>query len=220
MAKNGASGNKLDYKKAYPDLYQSPARPILLTVPPLDFIMVEGRGDPNEENGAYQQAVGLLYALSYTVKMSKMGGNPPAGYFDYVVPPLEGLWWMADGSPGVDYQNKAGFAWISMIRQPEFVNPELFAWACQEAARKKKLDPSPARLERFDEGLCVQCLHTGAYDDEPGTLARMEAFIAANGLANDIGPSRRHHEIYLSDPRKCDVSRLKTVVRHPIRKAE
>jgi hypothetical protein len=211
--------DKLDYKKKYKDLYVPKSKPVKILVPPMKFIMVEGTGDPNEEDGAYTNAVGLLYTLSYTIKMSTMSGSAPEGYFDYVVPPLEGLWWMADGLAGVDYSRKSDFCWVSMIRQPEFVTPEVFAWACAEARRKKDIDFSPARLETLDEGLCVQCMHIGPYDDEPATVAKMEAFIEANGLINDIGDNRRHHEIYLSDPRRGDPAKLKTVLRVPVREA-
>lgn len=188
-----------------------------VTVPSMHFIMVNGTGDPNVPAGSYQNAVGLLYALSYTIKMSRMGKNIPKGYFDYVVPPLEGLWWMADGFTGVDYARKTDFCWTSMIRQPEFVTPDVFEWACNEARRKKGVDPSTARLERFEEGLCVQCLHLGPYDEEPATVAKLERFLEQNGLINDIGDHRRHHEIYLSDPRKVDPAKRRTVLRIPVR---
>ena len=211
--------DKLDYKKAYKDLYAPKTTPAEILVPPITFIMVDGAGDPNAEGGAYQAAMELLYALSYTIKMSKMGGNAPAGWFDYVVPPLEGLWWMANGAAGVDYARKSDLRWVSMIRQPEFVTPEVFAWACGEAHRKKGVDPSPARLEALDEGLCVQCMHIGPFDDEPATVAKLEAFINENGLLNDIGDTRRHHEIYLADPRKGDPAKMKTVLRIPVKRA-
>lgn len=211
--------DKLDYKKEYKDLYAPKTAPAEILVPPIKFIAVNGAGDPNEEGGAYKNTVGLLYTLSYTIKMSRMGGNAPEGYFDYVVPPLEGLWWMADGSHGVDYSRKSDFCWVSMIRQPDFVTPEVFQWACGEARRKKDVDPSAARLETLDEGLCVQCMHIGSYDEEPATVAKIESYIRENGLVNDIGDVRRHHEIYLSDPRKADPAKLKTVLRVPVRKA-
>ena len=179
---------KIDFKKAYKDLYVPKTSPAQIAVPPMTFLMVDGAGDPNAEGGAYQDAITLLYALSYTVKMSKLGGKAPQGYFEYVVPPLEGLWWMAEGAPGVDYNNKAGFCWTAMIRQPEFVTPEVFTWAAEEVRRKKGLDPLPARLDTLEEGLCVQCMHLGPYDEEPATLAKIETFIRENGLLNDIGP--------------------------------
>ncbi|OQB13771.1 MAG: hypothetical protein BWY15_01620 [Firmicutes bacterium ADurb.Bin193] len=210
---------KFDYKKMYKDLYMPKAVPHEIMVVPMTFIMVDGKGDPNAEDGEYSAAVGLLYALSYTVKMSKMGAHVPDGYFEYAVPPLEGLWWMADGKKGVDYARKDQFCFVSMIRQPEFVTPEVFEWARREVEAKKKLDTSRARLELFDEGLCVQCMHIGPFDDEPATVEKMERFIIDNGLYNDIGDCRRHHEIYLSDPRKGDISKMKTVIRIPVGKA-
>jgi hypothetical protein len=180
------------------------------------FFMVDGVGDPNEPAGAYAQAVSLLYALSYTVKMSAKSGNAPQGYFDYGVAQLEGLWRMADGSEGVDYDRKSAFAWTAMIRQPDFVTDEVFRWAQAEVRRKKKLDAGIARLAPYAEGLCVQCLHTGPYSAEPATLARMEAFIRANGFTADI-PARRHHEVYLQDPQRTDPQKLKTILRTPVR---
>ncbi len=209
----------IDYKKEYKDLYAPKTTPMQILVPPMTFITVGGAGDPNAEGGAYQGAVGLLYALSYTVKMSKMGGSAPEGYFDYVIPPLEGLWWMAGGFQGVDYTRKSDFCWISMIRQPEFVTKEVFSWACDEARKKKGVDPSSAKLETLDEGLCVQCMHIGPFDDEPATVAKIEAFIRENGLKNDINDVRHHHEIYLGDPRKTDPKKMKTVLRIPVKKA-
>lgn len=198
-------------------LYGPKAEPALIDVPPMKFFMIEGVGNPNEEGGAYQQAVGLLYALSYTVKMSVKGGYTPNGYFDYSVAPLEGLWRMADGSAGVDYDRKSQFAWTSMIRQPDFVTDEVFQWAIAEVRRKKKLDAGAARLATYAEGLCVQCLHIGPYSAEPATLARMEAFISANGLTVDI-PARLHHELYIQDPTRTDPAKLKTILRTPVRR--
>lgn len=208
-----------DFKKEYKDLYMPSPSPARILVPPMSFIMVRGVGDPNEKEGAYEKAVELLYALCYTIKMNKKGNTVPEGYFEYVVPPLEGLWWMADGFKGVDTTRKEDFAWVSMIRQPDFVTRELFDWACGEVSRKKGFDPSPARLERLDEGLCVQCMHIGPFNAEPATVAKMEEYIGKNGLVNDIGETRRHHEIYLSDPRKVDPAGMKTVLRIPVRKA-
>lgn len=210
--------DKLDYKKEYKDLYLPKSTPAEIVVPPMTFIMVDGRGDPNEPGGEYQTAVELLYALSYTIKMSRKSGNAPAGYFDYVVPPLEGLWWLDDGKE-IDFSQKSHFCWTSMIRQPDFVTPAVFAWACREAQRKKQLDTARARLALFAEGLCVQCMHIGPFDDEPATIAKMERYIAANGFVNDIGEERRHHEIYLSDPRKAAASKMKTVLRIPVRRS-
>jgi len=207
-----------DFKKEYKDLYAPKTDPAKIVVPPMAFLMIDGEGDPNAEGGAYSNAVGLLYALSYTIKMSKMSGDAPEGYFEYVIPPLEGLWWMKNSVPGVDYNNKAGFCWTSMIRQPEFVTPEVLEWACVEVRRKKGMDPSCARLQLLDEGLCVQCMHHGPFDNEPATVVKIEAFIESNKLINDIGETRRHHEIYLGDPRRIAPEKMRTVLRVPVRK--
>ena len=209
-----------DYKKEFPDLYNPAKTPSLITVPPIRFAALEGAGDPNEADGAYKRAVAVLYAISYTIRMSKLSGHAPEGYFPYVVPPLEGLWWMGDGTPGIDYANKSGFCWVSMIRLPEFAGEDVFCWAKREAAEKKGIDTSAARLLTYDEGLCVQCMHIGSYDAEPATIARMSAYAAGQGLVHDIGEARRHHEIYLGDPRKCAPERRRTVLRHPVKKAE
>ena len=208
----------MDYKKAFKALYQPPAAPTEIVVPAMTFLMVDGKGDPNDLDGDYSKAVSLLYALTYTIKMSKKAGKAPEGYFDYVVPPLEGLWWYDDGGP-FRFGGKAHFCWTSMIRQPDFVTPVVFDWACREAALKKpELDTSAARLAVFDEELCVQCLHTGPYDDEPATVAKMEAYMRESGLEHDFSDTRRHHEIYLGDPRKSDPAKLKTIVRHPVKR--
>ena len=205
-----------DYKKEYRDLYQPKAEPAFVTVPAMRFLAVRGAGDPNAPGGSYHDAVGLLYALSYTLKMSRLSGHAMPGAFPYVVPPLEGLWWMADGTPGVDYTNKAGFCWISMIRLPDFVSPDDVSWAQAEAARKKGINTLGAEILFYNEGPCVQCMHLGAYDDEPATVARIDAFAAANGLVLDLSGPRRHHEIYLSDPRRCAPEKCRTILRHPV----
>lgn len=210
---------KLDYKKEYKDLYLPKTTPMLIQVPKITFIRIEGSGNPNSENGEYQEALQLLYGLSFAIKMSKLGNNKVEGYFDYVVPPLEGLWWQ-DNVKGIDYQHKDNFKWISMIRQPEFVTQSVFEWACKEVNNKKGLDTAKARLEEFEEGLCVQMMHLGSYDNEPETVAKLEEFIQNNGLKNDISNYRRHHEIYLSDPRKTNPANLKTVIRIPVAKGE
>lgn len=214
---------KLDYKKEYQDLYMPKAKPSIVNVPPISFIMVDGKGNPNLEGGEYQQAVELLYGLSYTIKMSKMGSNQPSGYFDYVVPPLEGLWWLRDDSD-FDFTQKNKFCWTALIRQPEFVSQKVFAWACQELNRKKPgSDTSKARLQVYEEGLCVQMMHVGPFDEESQTVAQIDAFIKENHYLNAIsdlqpdGSVKRHHEIYLSDPRKTAPAKMKTVIRHPIR---
>lgn len=206
-----------DFKKEYKEFYLPKAKPELVTVPPMNYIAVRGKGDPNEEDGAYKQAIGLLYGLAYTIKMSKKGSHQIDGYFDFVVPPLEGFW-QQSGSNTIDYAHKENFEWISVIRLPDFVTKADFDWAVQEAAAKKKLDFSPVEFLTVDEGLCVQCMHIGPYDDEPATVAAMDAFVQANGYANDLTDVRRHHEIYLSDVRKTVPEKLKTVIRHPIKK--
>lgn len=212
---------KLDYKKEYKDLYLPKASPMLIKVPSMKFIMIKGKGNPNSESGEYQEALSLLYALSFTIKMSKLGTHSIEGYFEYVVPPLEGLWWN-EGSKTVNYDEKEKFEWISMIRQPEFVTKEVFEWACKEVKTKKGLDVSKAEFMELEEGLCVQMMHKGSYDEEPKTIAAIEEYIQTNQLKNDIGSKlengmiRRHHEIYLSDPRKSKVENLKTVIRIPV----
>ena len=206
-----------DFKKEYKEFYMPKAKPQIVTVPAANYIAVRGRGDPNEEGGAYKAAIGVLYAVAYTIKMSKMGDHRMEGYFDFVVPPLEGFWWQ-EGREGVDYSDKSSFQWISVIRLPDFVTREEFGWAVQEASRKKKLDCSMAEYLTIEEGLCVQILHLGAYDDEPATIAVMDAYLAEKGYRNDFSEGRLHHEIYLSDARKAAPEKWKTVIRHPIRK--
>ena len=206
-----------DYKKEYKEFYLPPKHPGIVTVPAMNFLAVRGQGDPNEEGGAYKQALELLYGVAYAIKMSKMGNHKLAGYFDYVVPPLEGLW-RQEGVHGVDYSRKADFRWISLIRLPEFVTREAFDWAVREATEKKRRDFSPVEFFSWEEGLCVQCMHIGPYDDEPATVAAMEAFAKARGYEEDFGDGRFHHEIYLSDVRRCRPEKLKTVIRHPIRR--
>lgn len=207
-----------DYKKEYKDLYAPKAVPGLVTVPAMNFIAVRGSGDPNAEGGAYQDALDQLYGIAYTIKMSKMGTHRIEGYFDYVVPPLEGFWWQ-NGVEGIDYGRKQDFQWISVIRLPDFVTEADLAWAKAEAAAKKKRDFSAAEFLTVDEGECVQMMHLGPYDDEPATVAAMDAFIAERGYVNDFSDTRHHHEIYLSDPRRTAPEKLKTIVRHPVRKA-
>lgn len=206
-----------DYKKEYKELYMPKNKPTIVTVPPMRYIAVRGQGDPNAEGGAYKRAIELLYGVAYTIKMSKKGSRQIEGYFDYVVPPLEGFWWQ-DGVCGVDYAHKEAFQWISVIRLPDFVTKADFDWAIQEAARKKKTDFSKVEWLAYDEGLCVQCMHIGAYDNEPATVALMHAYMEQQGYALDITGKRLHHEIYLSDARKVAPEKLKTVIRHPIRK--
>ena len=206
-----------DFKKEYKEFYLPKAKPELVTVPPMNYIAVRGKGDPNEENGAYKQAIGLLYGVAYTIKMSKKGDHRIEGYFDFVVPPLEGFW-QQEGTATIDYVHKENFEWVSVIRLPDFVTKADFDWAVREATIKKKQDFSTVEFLTIEEGLCVQCMHTGPYDNEPETVAAMDAFLAENGYATDITDTRWHHEIYLSDVRKTAPEKLKTVIRHPIKK--
>ena len=207
-----------DFKKEYREFYLPPRKPSVVTVPPMHYIAVRGTGDPNEADGAYRQAIGLLYGIAFTIKMSKMGSRQIAGYFDYVVPPLEGFW-QQEGIQGAGNPRKSDFRWVSVIRLPDFVTAEDFAWAAEEAARKKKADFSAAEFLTVDEGLCVQCMHIGSYDSEPETVQRMHEFAAAQGLVPDLSETRLHHEIYLSDPRRTPAEKLKTVIRHPVRQS-
>jgi hypothetical protein len=208
-----------DYKKEYPEFYLPPRTPRIVDVPSMNFVAVHGEGDPNEEDGCYKQAMGLLYGIAFTLKMSPRAGHAIKGYFEYTVPPLEGFWWMPGDTP-MDYARKCDLQWISAIRLPEFVDEEDFAWAVAEAARKKKLDFSSVEFLPIHEGVCVQCMHIGPYDDEPATVAAMDSFARAEGYEPDFSDTRHHHEIYLSDARRCDPARLKTVIRHPIRMAD
>lgn len=214
------SGEKtmaFDFKKEYKAFYSPKGKPEIVEVPAANYIAVRGKGDPNEENGAYQQAIGVLYAVAYTLKMSYKTEYAIEGFFDYVVPPLEGFWWQ-EGVAGVDYSSKSTFCWISILRLPDFITQKDFAWAVETASKKKKLDCSGAEFLTVEEGLCVQMLHLGPYDDEPATVAEMDAFLAEHGYENDLTDSRLHHEIYLSDARKTPPEKRKTVIRHPIRK--
>ena len=206
-----------DYKKEYKEFYMPKAKPEIVDVPVMNYAAVRGSGDPNEEDGEYKQAIGLLYGVAYTIKMSKKGSHQVDGYFDYVVPPLEGFWWQ-DGVEGVDYGNKGSFQWISVIRLPDVVTKEEFDWAVKEAELKKKQDFSKVEFLTVDEGLCVQCMHIGPYDDEPETVAMMDRYLEENGYENDLTDERRHHEIYLSDARKTAPEKMKTVIRHPVKK--
>lgn len=205
-----------DYKKEYKEYYLPPKKPQIITIPSMNFIAVRGTGDPNEKNGAYKQSIGLLYGISYTIKMSKMGKHKIQGYFDYVVPPLEGFWWQ-EGSRGVDYSQKETFQWISLIRLPEFVTEETFQWAVKEATVKKQTDFSNVEFLTYEEGLCVQCMHIGPYDNETETVQLMDQYAEEQGYTLDFESGRYHHEIYLSDVRRCKPENLKTVIRHPIR---
>ena len=207
-----------DFKKEFREFYMPKAVPGIVTVPRMNYLAVRGQGDPNVEDGEYKRAVGLLYGVAYTIKMSRKGGRQIEGYFDYVVPPLEGFWWQ-DGVSGVDFAHKETFKWIAVIRLPDFVVRDDFEWAVVEATAKKKADFSKVEFLTYDEGECVQCMHIGPYDDEPATVALMHEYMESRGYVLDISDRRRHHEIYLGDPRKVAPEKLKTVIRHPIRKA-
>lgn len=204
-----------DFKKEYKEYYLPKNKPEIVTVPPMKYIAVRGEGDPNAEGGAYQQAIGVLYAVAYTLKMSHKTGHKIEGFFEYVVPPLEGFW--QQEAPGaIEYSRKEAFRWISVIRVPDFVTRADFDWAVEAASKKKKLDCSRAEFLTIDEGLCVQMMHLGPFDSEPESVARMDAYLKEQGYANDFSEARMHHEIYLSDARKVPAEKWKTVIRHPI----
>lgn len=212
---------KVDYKKKYKDLYMPKTVPMVIDVPEIPFIMVDGMGDPNTSK-EYQEALEILYGLSFAIKMSKMNGTQPERYFDYVVPPLEGLWQGETGYfDGIQITDKSKFRWISMIRQPEFVTEQVFENAKKALKLKKpELDLSKAYYKAFGEGLCVQIMHIGAYDDEPLSVKKMNDYLKENGYENDFSETRLHHELYLNDPRRTSPDKLKTVIRHPIKKVQ
>lgn len=206
-----------DFKKECKEFYMAKNKPEIVMVPKMNYIAVRGRGNPNEEGGAYQQAISILYAVAYTLKMSYKTDHRIEGFYDYVVPPLEGFWWQ-DGVDGVDYSHKETFNWISVIRIPDFISEEDFKWAVETASEKKKMDCSKAEYLTLEEGLCVQIMHIGPFDDEPKTVMLMDAYLQENGFVNDFSSERMHHEIYLSDARRVPPEKLKTVIRHPIKK--
>ena len=206
-----------DFKKEYKEFYLPPAKPVIVTVPKANYIAVRGKGDPNDEGGAYQQAIGLLYAVAYTLKMSYKTDHRIEGFYDYVVPPLEGFWWQ-EGIDGIEYSDKSIFCWISVIRLPDFITQADIDWAVETASKKKKIDCSRTEFLTIDEGLCVQIMHIGPYDNEPASVALMDRFLDENGYENDFSASRLHHEIYLSDARRVAPENWKTVIRHPIKK--
>lgn len=206
-----------DYKKEYKEFYLPPRKPGIVMIPEMHFIAVNGKGDPNEPEGEYKTAIGLLYGIAFTIKMSYKGSHKIDGYFPYVVPPLEGLWRQKDGGM-IDYARKENFEWTSMIRLPEFVTKEEFNWAIEEATVKKQQDFSKVKFLNYDEGLCVQCMHIGSYDEEPETIRLMHAYLEEQGYTEDFSDTRLHHEIYLSDPRRVTPDKLRTVIRHPVRK--
>ena len=206
-----------DFKKEYKEFYMPKNKPSIVEIPQMNYIAVRGKGNPNDENGDYKKSIGLLYAIAFTIKMSYKGTHKIEGYFEYVVPPLEGFWWQ-DNTVGIDYNRKEDMNFISIIRLPDFVSKEDFNWAIEEATKKKKEDFSSVEFLTYNEGICVQCMHIGSYDDEPATVELMDDYAKENGYELDITDERFHHEIYLSDPRRCKVSNLKTVIRHPIKK--
>ena len=206
-----------DYKKEYKEFYMPPETPNIIEIPKTNYLAARGKGNPNEENGEYSNTLNLLYGVAYTIKMSYKGEYKINGFFEYIVPPLEGFWWQ-DSTAGTDYTKKESFNWISVIRLPDFVTRKDFDWAVSEATRKKKIDFSKVEFLTYYEGACVQCMHLGSYDDEPETISKMESFAKSEGYAIDISATRFHHEIYLRDPRKTEISKLKTVLRHPVKK--
>lgn len=206
-----------DYKKEYKEFYMPKKKPSIVEIPKMNYIAVRGKGNPNDEDSEYKNSIGLLYAIAFTIKMSYKGTHKIDGYFEYVVPPLEGFWWQ-ENTDGIDYNRKEDMNFISVIRLPDFVTEDDFKWAVDEASSKKKQDFSKVEFLTYDEGVCVQCMHIGSYDNESETVELMHKYMEENGYEPDITDSRLHHEIYLSDPRRCDESRLKTVVRHPIKK--
>ena len=206
-----------DYKKEYKEFYMPKNKPSIVTVPKMNYIAVRGKGNPNDEEGEYKKTIGLLYGIAFTIKMSYKGTHKIDGYFEYVVPPLEGFWWQ-DGRVGIDYNQKEELNFISIIRLPDFVTKKDFDWAIEETTKKKKQDFSKVEFLTYDEGICVQCMHVGSYDNEPATVELMHKYMEENGYVLDITDKRFHHEIYLSDPRKCNENKLKTVIRHPIKK--
>lgn len=209
-----------DYKKEYKEFYMPKKKPGIVDVPQMNYIAVRGKGNPNDENSEYKKSIGLLYAVAFTIKMSYKGTHRIDGYFEYVVPPLEGFWWQDGNGYGIDYKSKDKFNFISLIRLPDFVKKSDFDWAAKEASLKKQQDFSKVEFLTYQEGICVQCMHIGSYDSEPETINLMHEYMSMNGYELDITDTRYHHEIYLSDPRRCDISRLKTVVRHPIKKVK
>ena len=205
-----------DYKKEYKEFYLPPRQPGIIDIPEISYIAVQGKGDPNMPDGEYKAAMQMLYGIAFTIKMSYKGNHKINGYFPYVVPPLEGLWYQDGSDCGIDYSRKQDLRWISMIRLPEFVTREVFDWAVREASGKKKTDFSKAEFFTYHEGLCVQCMHIGSYDDEPLTIKKMETFLEEQGYKTDHSECRMHHEIYLSDPRRTAPEKLRTVIRLPI----
>lgn len=213
------SAMAFDYKKEYPELYRPKSAPQLIDVPPIRYLSIRGSGNPNTENGEFQDAISVLYSVSYTLRMSPKAGYDIPGYFEYVVPPLEGFWWTEDGAP-IDLAHKEKLQWLAVMRLPDFVRDEDFEWSVAEATKKKRVDCSKANVMTISEGECVQCMHTGSYDSEPATIKQMQSFADGKGYEMDYTATRRHHEIYLSDPRRVAPDKMKTVIRLPVRKAD
>ncbi len=209
-----------DYKIEYKEFYMPKNKPNIVKIPKMNYIAVRGVGNPNSEFSQYKDSIGLLYAIAFTIKMSYKGTHKIDGYFEYVVPPLEGFWWQEGNKDSIDYKSKDKFNFISVIRLPDFVTEKDFEWAIEEATKKKKQDFSKVEFLTYDEGICVQCMHIGSYDNEPATISLMHKYMKDNGYELDINDTRPHHEIYLGDPRRCEVSKLKTVIRHPIKKVK
>ncbi len=207
-----------DYKKEYKEFYLPKSKPSIIEVPSMNYLAMRGYGDPNSEDGEYKTSIGLLYAIAFTIKMSKKGDRQIEGYFDYVVPPLEGFWWQDGSTNELDYNRKADMNFISVIRLPDFVTKADFDWAIAEATHKKSQDFSKVEFLTYEEGTCVQCMHLGSYDDEPATISAMHEFMTSQGYILDIQNPRYHHEIYLSDPRRCATDKLRTVIRHPAKR--
>ena len=205
-----------DFKKEYKEFYMPKNKPEIVNVPAMNYIAVRGKGDPNEENGSYQKAIGILYAVAYTLKMSYKTNYKIDGFFEYVVPSLEGFWWQYH-TDRIYYTDKSSFNWISVIRLPDFITKKDFDWAVETAQKKKKIDCTSAEFLTLEEGLCVQMMHFGSFDDEPQSVSIINEYIENNGYENDINEKRLHHEIYLSDARKVPTEKWKTVIRHPIR---
>ena len=206
-----------DFKKEYQSFYLPARTPQIVTLPAMRFLAMRGAGDPNLEDGSFKQAVSVLYAVAYTIKMSKLGDHRMEGFFDFVVPPLEGFW-QQEGGGAFDPARKDALRWICVIRVPDFVTEAECAWAAEEAGRKKRLDCTGAELLTIEEGLCVQILHLGPFDSEPASIRLMEEYAAQQGFEPDFSGDRLHHEIYLTDARRVEPEKWKTVIRHPIRR--
>lgn len=208
-----------DLKKEFKEYYQPKNKPEIVNIPSINYLAVRGSGDPNDETGDYKKALESLYAVAYTLRMSYKTDYKINGFYEYIVPPLEGFWWQ-DGTDGVNYADKTSFNWISVIRLPDFISDKDIEWAVRTATKKKKTDCSQVKFLTVNEGLCVQIMHIGPYDNEPVTVKLMDDYLAQNGYENDLNSERMHHEIYLSDPRKCLPEKMKTVIRHPVKRLD